>query len=196
MAGLWKTVQTGRVTKEGGKETLDTFTLLTTEASPSLQWLHHRQPLLIPDANIAEEWIRNPTQALKKSIVSSCSKSNANLIWHPVTKLMSSVKYRNADATQPIKISKITSVKSFFDANRAVEQPIQVKLKRNIAHNNCNIISNTHLSLNKRYHDVKDKQVIAKEGNRKKLKMSGRSSSKIKNANRGSIITFFKPKGG
>ena len=40
----------------GGREPLQSFTLVTTEAHPALQWLHHRQPVML-DMKAAARWL-------------------------------------------------------------------------------------------------------------------------------------------
>ena len=49
LAGLWDCWS-------GGREPLESFTLVTTEAHPQLQWLHPRQPVML-DAQGAERWL-------------------------------------------------------------------------------------------------------------------------------------------
>eukprot|EP00979_Chaetoceros_neogracilis_P002534 scaffold433_cov260-Chaetoceros_neogracile.AAC.61 len=68
--GLWNRIKTGRKTNcdDGGEfqlqqeEYIETFTLITTEACPSLEWLHHRQPILLDSGNLdlAMEWLLTP----------------------------------------------------------------------------------------------------------------------------------------
>lgn len=126
--GLWKSVRTGR-RRQRPQETsersspsyedvlLDTFTHLTTGACAPLRWLHHRQPVFLWDTQLAIEWIMNPSEGLvdqMASLASGTTEEDSLLTWHPVTKSMSSVKYRNADSIIPIKIKTVPSVKSFF----------------------------------------------------------------------------------
>ncbi len=49
LAGLWDRWQ-------GGKEPLESFTLVTTEAHSALHWLHHRQPVML-DSEGAKRWL-------------------------------------------------------------------------------------------------------------------------------------------
>lgn len=41
----------------GGRQPLESFTLVTTEAHPQLRWLHHRQPVMF-DATAADLWLK------------------------------------------------------------------------------------------------------------------------------------------
>merc|ERR1719491_616590 len=127
--GLWKSVRTGRrrqpPQEKYGESSpsphedilLDTFTHLTTDACAPLQWLHHRQPVFLWNSQFATEWIMNPNEGLVNqmaSLASNVMEEDSLLMWHPVTKFMSNVKYRNADSIKPIKIETVPSVKSFF----------------------------------------------------------------------------------
>eukprot|EP00554_Chaetoceros_debilis_P012229 CAMPEP_0194111350 /NCGR_PEP_ID=MMETSP0150-20130528/10371_1 /TAXON_ID=122233 /ORGANISM="Chaetoceros debilis, Strain MM31A-1" /LENGTH=390 /DNA_ID=CAMNT_0038800757 /DNA_START=230 /DNA_END=1402 /DNA_ORIENTATION=- len=144
--GLFTRVKTGNISDDGQEEMLETFTLITTAACEPLRWLHHRQPTFIWDMHLAEEWLMNPSQELIEKIATLATEyggttrtdtrekdlklvaksegersdqieqSESCLAWHPVTKQMSSLKYRNSDSVNPIKIEKVASVKSFFTA--------------------------------------------------------------------------------
>jgi len=127
--GLWKSVRTGRRRQRSQDNygeslpssdediLLDTFTHLTTDTCAPLRWLHHRQPVFLWNSQFANEWILNPSEGLVNqmaSLASGVMEEDSLLTWHPVTKLMSNVKYRNADSIKPIKIETVPSVKSFF----------------------------------------------------------------------------------
>jgi putative SOS response-associated peptidase YedK len=134
MAGLWTRVATGRtktsnITGLPSAEMLDTFTIITTEACPCLQWLHTRMPVFIWDHDLARQWLLNPSQRLFQQLVmaakatTSLSTSTSStpqqqnqagefLDWHAVTTEMSTMKYRSADAIKPLP--KLKTAKSFF----------------------------------------------------------------------------------
>ena len=160
--GLWNRVKTGRkirieaVKGEGmnactntGQEILqdefiETFTLITTEACSSLQWLHHRQPILLDNLDLAMEWLLHPNSdvlnRMRKEakdmglglgeellltagdgdIINTKEKNTQNgnglIEWYPVTKNMSKLGYKSKDCVDQIKIEKVASVKSFFTA--------------------------------------------------------------------------------
>ena len=117
IAGLWTSVPTGREHGYDGKpEMLTTYTLLTTDACPKLQWLHHRQPVFLWDTAAAMKWLQDPSQTLEKSIARDASKDHDLLAWYPVTKRMNKTQYRESDCNIAIKIEKVPSVKSFFTA--------------------------------------------------------------------------------
>ena len=115
IAGLWTSVPTGRGRGYDDKpEKLTTYTLLTTNACPKLQWLHHRQPVFIWDVASALEWLQSPSQKLEKHIANEASLNHDALIWYPVSKKMNKTQYRERDCNVSIKIEKVASVKSFF----------------------------------------------------------------------------------
>jgi putative SOS response-associated peptidase YedK len=118
IAGLWTSIKTGRWV-QGSEETLETFTMLTTDAKSSLQWLHHRQPVIINNVELATEWLLEPSKALLHKISSHDNDAQEEILsWHPVTKQMSSTKYRGKDCTDAIIIEKVPSIKSFFGRKR------------------------------------------------------------------------------
>ena len=106
-AGLWTSVPTGRE----DKPTLDTFTIITTEACPALTWLHSRMPLAIYDESLAREWLQRPSRQLFKQVDEAVTPPDY-FQWHPVTTEMNSMKYRSQDAVKAVPPP--VSVKSFF----------------------------------------------------------------------------------
>ena len=143
--GLWNRVKTGRkieavegdgTGQEIQEEYIETFSLITTEACSSLEWLHHRQPILLDNLDLAMEWLLHPNSDVLdrmrkeakcmglgeeiKAKAGNEEKNNQNEIieWYPVTKNMSKLGYNSKDCVDPIKIQKVASVKSFFTAAR------------------------------------------------------------------------------
>jgi putative SOS response-associated peptidase YedK len=109
LAGLWTSVATGRP----DEPTLDTFTMLTTEACKPLQWLHSRQPVFVWDDNLAMEWLLRPTQKVHQQLDEAAMRTGPDmLVWHAVTPEMSSTKFRSSDSVQALPQMK--TVKSFF----------------------------------------------------------------------------------
>ena len=144
LVGLWNRVKTGRkVTvpvSDSGKcdimqeqdEFIETFTLITTEACSSLSWMHHRQPIMIYNLDLAIEWLFNPSNTVLQKMRQEASGLSQELAkgdkeknidgyiqWYPVTKSMSKLGYKSKDCMDPVKIEKIASVKSFFTAGGA-----------------------------------------------------------------------------
>jgi len=90
-AGLWA------VWDDKGKaeEPLYTCTIITTDASPPIQDIHHRMPvILIPEA--FEDWIKadTPADALKEIISTHTHK---DLVFRPVSKAVNSVQNNSPD---------------------------------------------------------------------------------------------------
>jgi hypothetical protein len=139
MAGLWTRVSTGRA----DPKMMDTFTIITTEACPCLEWLHTRMPVFVWDDDSARQWLLNPSPRVHEQLVkqarattslpSSASTSTSSpqqrqcvddsndrlLDWHAVTAEMSTMKYRSADAIKPLP--KVKTVKSFFTTAAAAQ---------------------------------------------------------------------------
>jgi hypothetical protein len=127
VAGLWKRTMTGW----SDQPIMDTFTMLTTEVCPAIQWLHTRMPVLIWDEHLARQWLDNPTsnvihdQLVQQSQQTTCHQ----LQWHKVTTAMSSMKFRTIEAILPYK-DKQQSVKSFFSKSSTSPSPASKTKKK------------------------------------------------------------------
>lgn len=90
-AGLWEIWDN----KGKAAEPLFTCTILTTDASPSIQNIHHRMPVILkPEA--FEDWINvdTPTDTLKEIIN---TQSHKNFTTRPVSKAVNSARSNSAD---------------------------------------------------------------------------------------------------
>ena len=125
IAGLCTSVQTGiiRDINDHADYELHTFTILTTSASSSLKWLHHRQPLFLHNEAEAIEWLLQPSvrflQQYNKKVNSNENHDNFELSWYPVTKKINSVQYKGEDCMSKIKIGNGTNIKQMFEAYKA-----------------------------------------------------------------------------
>jgi putative SOS response-associated peptidase YedK len=118
LAGLWTSVATGRP----DEPTLDTFTMLTTDACGPLQWLHSRMPVFVWDEALAMEWLLRPTQRLHKQLDEAALRTGPDMLaWHAVTPEMSSTKFRSSDSIQALPQMK--TVKSFFGVAKKKDSP-------------------------------------------------------------------------
>ena len=118
LAGLWTSVATGRP----DQPTLDTFTMLTTEACEPLKWLHTRQPVFVWDDNLAMEWLLRPTQKVHQQLDEAAVGTGPDMLaWHAVTPGMSSTKFRSSDSVQALPQMK--TVKSFFSVAKKKDSP-------------------------------------------------------------------------
>lgn len=136
IAGLWTSVLTGKNSFNASlgtieEETLETFTIITTDAKPSLRWLHHRQPVFIDNVKDTIKWLTNPTKSLLEQISSHDNGVDEVLSWHPVTKSMSNVNYRNEDCKNEIKIAKVPSIKSWFGNDTCSSKNKIIKTENN-----------------------------------------------------------------
>lgn len=189
IAGLWTSVSTGRqlhrpvddsLASKEKEQYLETFTILTIDSKKSLQWLHHRQPLMINPSNLdlVSKWLHDPDPDTLQTIMIECQKevlaehvsdgaSNINtncLRWHPVTKEMNNTQYQQSDCMDEVKVQVAPSIKSFF--TKATEPKIK-----------CSEIQSSGKQLSKR-----------------KLEASTISTTFNKKAKKGTLNQFFKKK--
>jgi len=162
VVGLWTSVATGRPMDS----TLDTFTLLTTAACKSLQWLHHRMPVISNDRT----WLESTHPKTPVAITDK-------LEWHAVTPDMNSLKYRSADALKALP--KPTTIESLWAKQPSpAKKPVKTVEGGKVA----------VVDLTKHDADTKDvKEQTAKRSATTKLQSPPRKKS-------GTIHAFFKPK--
>ena len=153
LAGLWSTVKTGRKQKrrrrddddddevEEEEETITTFTIMTTEAHSRYSWLHPRQPIMLWDASIVDEWLLAPTVATVNKLRSvpihgiiddggMKSMWDTELVVRPVSNKMNTLSYQGNDCNVEIKLGGSSSsssnkhnIKSYFTSPQQQQQP-------------------------------------------------------------------------
>ena len=109
---------------------LETFTLITRDASASLAWLHDRQPVLLgPDDLHAWLYGEAPLAALRQAPAHAEALATSTLKTFPVTKEMNKLGFQEAAAATPIKLEseKQPSVASFFAKKPAVSSAAEGK---------------------------------------------------------------------
>jgi putative SOS response-associated peptidase YedK len=88
---------------------LYTYTVLTTNSSPKLEWLHDRMPVLL-DADLAKPWV-DPTVDASTLLPQLKPYNSDDLVWHPVTKAMNKVTYHGDDCTTATELTADTPTK-------------------------------------------------------------------------------------
>ena len=118
-AGLCDTWTKG----EGKDENLPTCTILTTEVSEQLAWLHTRQPVMLPDAAACHQWLESDEHEKLQHLYTPYN--GPDLVWHAVTPNMNKASYQGDDCAKPLKQNKMSSFfsKSPKDAASADPQP-------------------------------------------------------------------------
>ena len=123
LAGIYARVKTGRKNEGGEDEMISTFAVLTADAQSQYAWLHPRQPLMIPDLELARAWLinSNPRNVLKE--IEAVGKEST-LLWdklsvYPVTTKMNDARYQGDDCATEIKLKKVRSLQSFFSPGTA-----------------------------------------------------------------------------
>lgn len=80
LAGLYDCV-----TLEGQTEPLYTFTIVTTEANKEFDWLHDRQPVILPTSEAVHLWLDTTNHKWDKTIVDLMNPyhdENVPLSWY------------------------------------------------------------------------------------------------------------------
>ncbi|BDA46358.1 Abasic site processing protein HMCES [Coccomyxa sp. Obi] len=114
MAGLYDSWQDA----EGNW--LYTYTILTTDSSKRLQWLHDRMPVILPDAQAAEAWLQNGTLDTKQYAALCTPYNGEDLHWFPVTPAMSKPDFQGPECCKPLKRQ---SIATFFKPKQTAKAP-------------------------------------------------------------------------
>jgi putative SOS response-associated peptidase YedK len=114
IAGLYTKVSTGN----SNSPDLHSFTMLTTEASKQIEWLHHRMPVCIWDIDLAKRWMTQPSEALKKQIDDAARLNNNGFAWHKVSPEVSNLKFQGEEVIKEMK-ETTQSVTNFFATTTA-----------------------------------------------------------------------------
>ncbi|GAB4816659.1 hypothetical protein N2152v2_003705 [Parachlorella kessleri] len=93
---------------------LHTYTILTTDSSKRLSWLHDRMPVLLRDKAAQQAWLGIEDKGAKGA--TGLQKllgpyDGEDLVWHPVTRSMSSISFQSPEASKELVKP---SVSSFF----------------------------------------------------------------------------------
>lgn len=109
IAGLWTKVSTGIP----DAPELESFAMLTTDASEQIKWLHHRMPVCLWDIELAKQWLSQPSETLTKKIDAAARHNTNGFDWHKVTPEMSKLSFRSEEAIMEVKETN-QSIKHFF----------------------------------------------------------------------------------
>ena len=96
----------------GNDGSVSSFVVLTMDACSKIQWLHHRQPIVLDEAT-ARAWLdpnSDPGQVLDRIKQVGI---NPPLQWHQVNAQMNSIKYQGKNCATDVDQAK-GGIKSFF----------------------------------------------------------------------------------
>ena len=183
MAGLWTSVPTGRA----DDPTLDTFAILTTDACPSLQWLHGRMPVCIWDDQLARQWLERPTERVHQEMELAASRTPEDCFkWHAVSSEMSSTKFRSKNAIKALPPMK--TVKSYF----AVKASPTTAYSARHGNDGAGVLLDSPYKATAKREAPSSPSVSTASSPQKKPKVS--KSTKPDKPKKGTILAFFSPK--
>lgn len=106
MAALYDVWHTGE-----GDQTLATFTILTTDSSTRLRWLHDRMPVLLMSTEAQDAWL-GETVDFKTLNQLVTPYNGEDLVWHEVTPQMGKPAFQGPECCKPLK--KGPGIAAFF----------------------------------------------------------------------------------
>ena len=93
LAGLWERW-------EKGDEPVETFTVLTTAASPALADIHHRQPVIVEDA-VLDEWL-DPGTSSERLLALAGAANEGPFDTRAVSSRVNSTRNDDAELLEPL----------------------------------------------------------------------------------------------
>lgn len=88
-------------TSPDGTEEIDSFTILTTAASPRLQWLHNRMPVILCNEEEVDLWLNS--EASEADILALMRPCNEDFIeWYPVSTFVNKIGNNAEECVVPI----------------------------------------------------------------------------------------------
>ncbi|MBA0844537.1 hypothetical protein Goarm_005827 [Gossypium armourianum] len=109
-------------------EKLHTFTILTTSASSTFQWLHDRMPVILGDKGSTDAWLNgSKTDMLLKPY------ENPDLVWYPVTPAIGKLSFEGPECVKevPLKTQEKNSISKFF-STRKVEKEQESNMEQSV----------------------------------------------------------------
>ena len=94
LAGMWERW-------DKGDEPVETFTILTTAASPALAELHHRQPVIVEGGDV-NEWL-DPTTRLERLLEMARAPFDGPFDAWPVSRAVNNARNNSPDLVHPIE---------------------------------------------------------------------------------------------
>eukprot|EP00164_Ancoracysta_twista_P003078 GFYU01004108.1.p1 GENE.GFYU01004108.1~~GFYU01004108.1.p1 ORF type:complete len:465 (+),score=89.23 GFYU01004108.1:71-1396(+) len=106
--------------KNGDGQLIFTYTIMTTDICPQLEWLHNRMPVILEENQI-DDWINPevPYEKLKKILKPYTAQ---DLHWYPVSNQMNDMKYKGADCSVEVSLKPKNTILSYFTKSPAKKQ--------------------------------------------------------------------------
>ncbi|MBA0784410.1 hypothetical protein Gotri_006902 [Gossypium trilobum] len=105
-------------------EKLHTFTILTTSASSTFQWLHDRMPVILGDKGSTDAWLNgSKTDMLLKPY------ENPDLVWYPVTPAIGKLSFEGPECVK--ETQEKNSISKFF-STRKVEKEQESNMEQSV----------------------------------------------------------------
>eukprot|EP01025_Chloroclados_australasicus_P052575 TRINITY_DN6132_c0_g2_i2.p1 TRINITY_DN6132_c0_g2~~TRINITY_DN6132_c0_g2_i2.p1 ORF type:complete len:416 (-),score=24.81 TRINITY_DN6132_c0_g2_i2:1341-2477(-) len=176
-------------------EPLYSFTILTTDCSKRIEWLHNRMPVILRSQSEQLTWLGQQQESETKQTSSLNSLytpyNELDLKWYPVTKAMSNSKYQQTDCAVDIRtkgIGKLLSQQIRGSKHKQSDQKQNVEEKQDV--------KKVKVAQDADKDEIKLKQNQPQEYQNLSQDVSQKSSQKRQQKNRGqnSITNYFKKK--
>ncbi|KMT10072.1 hypothetical protein BVRB_5g118350 [Beta vulgaris subsp. vulgaris] len=88
--------------KNSEGEIIYTFTIVTTDSSSALKWLHDRMPVILGDEASIDIWLNGASDTKFSSFLKPYEK--ADLVWYPVTQAMNKASFDGPECIKEIQL--------------------------------------------------------------------------------------------
>ncbi|KAK9747840.1 hypothetical protein RND81_02G018100 [Saponaria officinalis] len=108
--------------KNAEGELLYTFTILTTESSSNLQWLHDRMPVILGDKASTDMWLNGSSDTKLNAVLKPYE--NSDLAWYPVSSVMNKASFDGPECIKEIvlKEQQLNPITKFFSKRTGDEK--------------------------------------------------------------------------
>lgn len=112
-------------------EMIHTFTILTTRASTSLNWLHDRMPVILGNKKSVNAWLTDASVKLEEI---TAPYEGSDLIWHPVTSALGKTSFDGPECIKEVHMGPTEKpILSFFKKSTVYNQSGKPEMSQELA---------------------------------------------------------------
>ncbi|XP_057516027.1 uncharacterized protein LOC130797459 [Amaranthus tricolor] len=114
-------------------EILYTFTIITTDSSSALKWLHDRMPVILGDEASTDIWLNGSPDTKFSSVLKPYEKED--LTWYPVTQAMNKASFDDPECIKEIPLKseeQSNPITKFFKKGTDVDKESYRKAKSSL----------------------------------------------------------------
>eukprot|EP00210_Caulerpa_lentillifera_P009146 g8720.t1 len=111
---------------ESEKEIIYSTTIITTDSSPKLNWLHGRMPVILPNDKAVDRWLTTQDVDLNELDQLLAPYNGQDLQYHPVTNRMGKLTFQGKDCCIDVRTRGLSA---FSDSTEAAGSAMEIDSK-------------------------------------------------------------------